>query len=222
MDLLGWARRSGDLSIEGGKAREYDEFSREHRIRDLKRYAVLAAGQVPEGGSVLDVATGPGYFCTELAKLGDFHVTGLDISEDLVAIARSNALSAGVDVDFVQGSASAMPFADGAFDLVFCSWAVKNFMDPARALHEMYRVLKPGGTALVVDVNRDATNRQWNTDASDIGLKGMDALFMKVAFTIQRSGAYSRGRFEELIAETPFEKHDIQSEGIDLCICLFK
>jgi ubiquinone/menaquinone biosynthesis C-methylase UbiE len=41
-----------------------------------------------------------------------------------------------------------IPLPDAAFDPVFCSWAVKNFMEPVKALDEMYRVLRPGGTAL--------------------------------------------------------------------------
>jgi ubiquinone/menaquinone biosynthesis C-methylase UbiE len=44
-----------------------------------------------------------------------------------------------------------MQFPDEVFDLVFCSWSIKNFMEPIKVLNEMYRVLKPGGTALVVD-----------------------------------------------------------------------
>src|SRR5664280_2716788 len=78
---------------------------------------------VGEGGSVLEVAAGPGYFCTELAKLGNFKIIGLDISNDLVEIARRNAREAGIEIDFQRGNASGMQFPDQAFDLVFCSWA---------------------------------------------------------------------------------------------------
>lgn len=215
-------RKSRDLAVEGKKARQYDEFSRQYRMQDLKEYAELAANRVVDGGSVLDVATGPGYFCIELARMGHFRVTGLDISADLVGIAGANARQAGVDVDFVQGSASAMRFPDGTFDLVFCSWAMKNFMEPAKVLDETYRVLKPGGTALIVDLNHEATAPQWSLYASSRQLRGMTALAMGVAFRIQRSGAYSRTQFEELIKNTPFRTHDIQDMGINLCVHLSK
>jgi 2-polyprenyl-3-methyl-5-hydroxy-6-metoxy-1,4-benzoquinol methylase len=84
--MMKLARRFKDLGIEGKKARQYDEFSRGYRMGDFTEYARLAARHVEEGGSVLDVATGPGYFCTELARLGHFKIIGLDISTDLVDI----------------------------------------------------------------------------------------------------------------------------------------
>jgi ubiquinone/menaquinone biosynthesis C-methylase UbiE len=177
---------------------------------------------VGEGGSVLEVAAGPGYFCTELAKLGNFKIIGLDISNDLVEIARRNAREAGIEVDFQRGNASGMQFPDQAFDLVFCSWAIKNFMEPIKVLNEMYRVLKPGGTALVVDLNRDAAGQDWRSYASDRELKGVTALSMRLAFRIQKSGAYSRDQFEELISNTPFQRYDIQTSGINLRLCLSK
>jgi ubiquinone/menaquinone biosynthesis C-methylase UbiE len=220
--LLKLARRFKDLGIEGKKARQYDEFSRDYRMGDFAEYARLAAGHLAQGESVLEVASGPGYFCIELAKLGDFKITGLDISNDLVEIARTNAGQAAVEVDFQQGNACAMQFADEVFDFVFCSWAVKNFMEPVKVLDEMYRVLKPGGTALVVDLNRDATGQDWSSYASDRLLKGMTALSMRVAFGIQKSGAYSKNQFEELIRGTPFPRHDIRSREINLCVYLYK
>jgi ubiquinone/menaquinone biosynthesis C-methylase UbiE len=220
--MMKFARRFRDLGIEGEKARQYDEFSRKYRMGDFREYASLAARHVGEGGSVLDVATGPGYFCTELAKLSNFKIIGLDISNDLVEIARANARKTGVEVDFQQANASAMQFPDEVFDLVFCSWAIKNFMEPTRVLNEMYRVLKRGGTALVVDLNRDAAGQDWRSYASDRELKGVTALSMRLAFRIQKSGAYSKDQFEELISSTPFQRHDIQSSGINLRVRLSK
>lgn len=220
--MMKLARRFRDLGIEGRKARRYDEFSREYRMGDFKEYASLAARHVGEGGSVLEVATGPGYFCIELARSGNFKITGLDISSDLVAIARKNARQASVKVNFQQGNASAMQFPDEVFDLVFCSWAIKNFMEPKKVLNEIYRVLKRGGTALVVDLNRDATGQDWSRYASDRELKGMTALSMRLAFGIQKRGAYAIEQFEEMISSTPFPRHDIQSRGINLCASLFK
>jgi ubiquinone/menaquinone biosynthesis C-methylase UbiE len=189
---------------------------------DLKEYAELAANLGVDGGSILDIATGPGYFCIELAKLGRFSVTGLDISQDLVEITRANARQAGVDVDFVQASASAMPFPDRTFELVFCSWAMKNFMQPAKVLEETFQVLKPGGSALIVDLNHEASGQQWKHYASSRRFTGMTALAMGLAFRIQRSGAYSRTQFEELIKNSPFRTGDIQNWGINLCLRLSK
>ena len=220
--MMKFVRKFKDLGIQGKKAQEYDEFSRKFRIKDLKEYANLATSHVLEGGSVLEIATGPGYFCIELAKLGDFKITGLDISNDLIKIARTNAQQAGVKVDFLQGNASTLQFPDRAFDFIFCSWAIKNFMEPIKALNEMYRVLKPGGTALIIDLNHDAASQEWNRYSSSLGIKGVSALFMKLAFRIQRSGAYSKSKFVELIQHTPFQRHDIQEVGINLYMYLFR
>ncbi len=220
--MMKLVRRSRDLGIQGSKAQQYDEFSRKYRLKDLREYAELAAKHVKPGGSVLDIATGPGYFCIELARLGSHKIAGLDISDDLIRIARSNAESAGVKVDFRQGNASAMDFPDAAFDLVFCSWAIKNFMEPVKVLNEMYRVLKPGGTALIVDLNHEAAGQDWNRYAASLGLTGMTSLFMKLAFRIQRSGAYSKSKFVELIDATPFQRHEIQEVGINLYVYLLR
>jgi ubiquinone/menaquinone biosynthesis C-methylase UbiE len=99
---------------------------------------------------------------------------------------------------------------------------MKNFMDPAKVLDDMFRVLKPGGSVLIVDLSHEATSQQWNQYASSRGLKGMTALAMRMAFRIQRSGAYSRTQFEELINNSPFRTHDIQNWGINLCVRLSK
>ena len=220
--MMKFVRKFKDLEIQGRKAHEYDDFSRKYRLKDIKEYANLAAGHVPKGGAVLEIATGPGYFCIELARLGNFEITGLDISNDLIAIARTNAAQAGVKVDFRQGNASSLQFPDQSFDFIFCSWAIKNFMAPQKVLDEMYRVLKPGGKALIIDLNHDAASQEWDRYSSSLGLKGMAALFMKLAFRIQRSGAYSKGKFVELIENTPFRRYDIQDIGINLYVYLHR
>jgi len=220
--MIKFARKFADLGIVGKKARQYDEFSRKYRMGDFKEYASLAAQQVGAGGSVLDVATGPGYFCIELARLSNPRIIGLDISNDLVEIARANARTAGVEVRFLEGNATAMPFPDNVFDLVFCSWSMKNFKDPTTVLNEMYRILRRGGAALVVDLNRDASGQDWKSYSSSRGLKGLTALSMGLAFRIQKAGAYSKGQFEELISATPFQGQDIQSDGLNLHVWLSK
>ena len=94
----------------------------------------------PPASDVLEVAPGPGYFAVALAKLGSYHIVGLDISETFVKIATDNARAAGVDVEFRHGNASSMPFESGSFDFVYCRAAFKNFSEPIRAIEEMYRV----------------------------------------------------------------------------------
>src|SRR6266496_4397721 len=139
------------LAMEGAIATWYTN----NTGRDLSRFIKVArtvASRVAMGGAVLEVAPGPGFTAIELARIGRQRVTGLDISESFVRIAREHAHSAGVSVDFHHGNASAMPFPDAAFDFVVCSAAFKIFSDPIGALNEFHRVLKPGGQASIFDL----------------------------------------------------------------------
>ncbi len=128
------------------------------------------AAQLPSGSHVLEVAPGPGYFAVELAKLGSYHIVGLDISQTFVRIATDNAKRAGVDVEFRQGNASSMPFDSGSFDFVYCRAAFKNFSEPVRAINEMHRVLKPGGKAVIVDLRKDASASEIDAAVAEMGL----------------------------------------------------
>ena len=60
-------------------------------MKELREYASLVARQVPQSGRILEIASGPGYFAIELAKLGNYKITGVDISNGIVSIARRNA-----------------------------------------------------------------------------------------------------------------------------------
>jgi ubiquinone/menaquinone biosynthesis C-methylase UbiE len=115
---------------------------------DFAAEARRIADRLPHAARILEIAPGPGYLAVALAKLGPYAITGLDISESFVRIARAHAARAGVAVEFRQGDAAKTPFADDAFDFIVTRAAFKNFSDPVGAIGEMYRVLKPGGEAL--------------------------------------------------------------------------
>src|SRR5579863_10735126 len=97
------------MGMTGALAHWYAATTRKS-MSDFERLARRVAGEISPGAGVLEVAPGPGYFAIELAKLGDYRVTGLDISETFVEIARKNAQRAGVHADFRHGNASTMPF----------------------------------------------------------------------------------------------------------------
>jgi ubiquinone/menaquinone biosynthesis C-methylase UbiE len=154
---------------------------------------------------VLEVAPGPGFFSIELAKLGDFKITGLDISRTLVDIAIGNAREAGVKVDFRLGNASAMPFADGSFDFIYCSAAFKNFSQPVQALDEMHRVLRPGGEAVIQDLRKDVSLHEINTYVSQSGRSGFDAWLTKMAFRFMLiKRAYTQEEFLRMAEKSRF------------------
>jgi ubiquinone/menaquinone biosynthesis C-methylase UbiE len=137
--------------------------------------------QLPRGSTVLEVAPGPGYFCIELAKLGPYPITGLDISHTFLEMAAKKAAEAGVQVDFRQGTASKMPFASNVFDFLRCRAAFKNFAEPVRALEEMCRVLKPGGRGLIIELRHDASPESINRHMDGMGLSAVNRLLTKLA-----------------------------------------
>jgi ubiquinone/menaquinone biosynthesis C-methylase UbiE len=212
-------RRFKDLGIEGAQANMYDRMTRQHRIDEMKAQAIEIVQHIKNGDSVLEIAPGAGYLSIELSKLGKYEITGLDISRDLVEIASRNAKEAGVDIDFRQGSVSNMPFTEKAFDFIVCILAFKNFKEPLKALEEMHRVLKPGGTALIMDLNRNASMRATKTVAENMGLTGMRAY---VAGAIQRQGAYTRKEYESFISQTEFKAFAIKDTNLGFSIYLNK
>ncbi|AXM88595.1 class I SAM-dependent methyltransferase [Anoxybacillus ayderensis G10] len=213
-------RKNKDLGIYGLAAKWYDRNSRKSRLTEMKGYANEVASHVMKGAHILEVAPGPGYLSIELAKRG-FHVTAIDISPDFVEIATQNAKEANVSVNFIEGNAAHLPFEDNRFDFVVCTAAFKNFKEPVKALCEMHRVLKKEGTALIIDMNREATDEEIEHEVSK--MKGFDKYFVKFSFkTFLKQGAYTKEEFETFIKETPFKNYDIRKEGIGLYVYLYK
>ena len=104
-------------------------------------------GEEWAGARFLDVACGTGDMMVELMKHG-CTVTGIDLSEEMLAIARQKAPSA----TLLVVDAESLPFADGEFDAVTCAFGVRNFVHLEAGLREMLRVLKPGGKLVILEL----------------------------------------------------------------------
>jgi ubiquinone/menaquinone biosynthesis C-methylase UbiE len=103
-------------------------------------------------GDLLDVACGPGVVTAALAPKAK-SVVAFDATPEMLEKAKTRCTKAGLaNVLFRQGNAEALPFGDAQFDGVVTRLAVHHFANPARAFAEMFRVLRPGGTAVIVDV----------------------------------------------------------------------
>lgn len=105
---------------------------------------------VPRPGErVLDLACGTGIVARTLAARRDLDVeiTGLDFDPQMLAVAReaSKRDGPGLEIDWHEGDAGALPFPDASFDLVLCQTAIQFFPDRATAMAEALRVLRPGG-----------------------------------------------------------------------------
>jgi ubiquinone/menaquinone biosynthesis C-methylase UbiE len=113
--------------------------------------------QLPPGARVLEVGSGGGQLAVDLAtRRRDVTLTGIDLSEAQVARATRRAEKAGVAdrVQLTPGSALDLPVDDAAFDAVVSVGSIKHWPDPARGLAECSRALRPGGTLVVVEVDR--------------------------------------------------------------------
>ena len=192
------------MGMEGWVARWYSR-TRGCDIKDFRREAEAVSARLTDGSKVLEVAPGPGFFAIELRKLGNFQITGLDISRTFVEIATENARKAGMTIDFRLGNASAMPFADESFDFVYCSAAFKNFSEPVKALDEIHRVLRAGGEAVVVDLSKDASREEIDTYVNQSGRNHIDAYMTKWTFRhVLLKRAYTRAEFIQMANQSRF------------------
>jgi ubiquinone/menaquinone biosynthesis C-methylase UbiE len=195
-------------------------------LKDLKRHKLMAkqlVEKIPANGSVLEIAPGPGYFCIELAKLGNYQITGLDISKSFVEIAIENATEAGLKIDFREGNASVMPFKGNTFDFTFFQAAFKNFSEPVKAITEMYRVLRPGGTSVIADLRRDASAEEIDREVKGMGLGPINHFMVRWTFDkMLLKSAYSVSDMELMIAQTPFKKGKIDVDGVGFRVWLEK
>jgi len=222
MTTMTMRKPHADRPIEGMMAKWYASNTAEM----MKEYVDLArriSKEIPQGSAVLEVAPGPGYFCIELAKLGSYAITGMDLSRTFVKMAAEKAEQAGVRVEFKEGSASNMPFPKNSFDFLLCRAAFKNFADPVGALQEMCRVLRPGGRALLIDLSRDARPDDVSRAVDEMGLTTVNRLLTKMAFrTMLIRSAYTRAEFEQMLAETEFAQAEIVEEGMGFEISMRK
>lgn len=105
---------------------------------------------------ILDIATGTGDFAIEALALNPDRVVGVDISPGMLEQGKKKMKKRGIDhlIDMQMGDSEKLLFEDNTFDAVIVSFGVRNFENLEKGLSDMYRVLKPGGKAVVVEFSR--------------------------------------------------------------------
>jgi SAM-dependent methyltransferase len=209
------------MAMEGPIARWYTAIRQGDA--ELELVVRQIADMLPAGGRILEVAPGPGYLAIELARLGTYQVVGLDISASFVEIARTKAKQAGIAVEFHHGDAAHMPFGADTFELIVCRAAFKNFTEPVQAIQEMHRVLKLGGTALIIDLRGDASPEDIRTAVGGMGLSAINRILTQAAFKhFLLKNAYTGAQIRQMVAQTPFASCEIREDPIGMQIWLEK
>jgi ubiquinone/menaquinone biosynthesis C-methylase UbiE len=216
-----WRFRGPEM--EGPVARWYAGVrGSQSQLELYRQQARQLTASVPAGSRILEIAPGPGYLAVEMARLGRFEVAGLDISHTFVGIARENARKAGVSIDFQQGDVAGIPMPDGSFDLVVCQAAFKNFGLPRTALAEMFRVLRAGGSAVIDDMNHEASHADIEHEVKAMGLGRLRTFTTQATLEMLRRRAYTAGHFQDLASQSPFKTCDIERAGIGIRVRLTK
>jgi SAM-dependent methyltransferase len=185
--------------------REYAPF-----MADVLDYAAT------RGLSVLDVGCGQGIDLCEYGLAGA-KVTGIDLTPRHVELARQNLEDLRLEGTVVEGDAENLPFPAESFDRVSSNGVLHHTPDVALALREIYRVLRPGGRAVIVVYNRDS-GHYWVEQVLRFGvLHGQLLQEHRMAGVLSRNveassiGArplvrvYTRGSFRRLLADAGFD-----------------
>lgn len=119
------------------------------------------------GMNVLDLACGPGFTACELAKVvGDGHVTGIDINEELIATAHQAKASEKVDnISFQLGNLYDLDLPENTFDFVYARFVFQHLEKPEVALSNVWKTLKPGGILCILDIDDNWTSFSPESDA---------------------------------------------------------
>lgn len=116
-----------------------------------RRRVVAMTGKIGTG-KILDVATGTGDLALMLSRANPAAaVTGIDLSPQMLDIARSKIARRKAAIDVCEGDAENLPFTEGMFDAVTVGFGVRNFENIDQGLREMHRVLRAGGTILILE-----------------------------------------------------------------------
>lgn len=137
-----------------GIAKTYDRFNHITSLGIDIWWRRVAIRHLRPVNHLLDVAIGTADLAiTAVSQHKAQHVTGLDLSEEMMRIGAQKVRREGMEghIVFQQGSALEMPYHDGSFDAVTCAYGIRNFSDLDQGLREMRRVLKPGGQLVILE-----------------------------------------------------------------------
>jgi len=161
-------------------------------------------------GRTLEVAIGTGLNLPHYSP--GVHLTGVDLTPEMLALARRRSADLGRPVDLAEGDAQALPFADSTFDTVICTYAMCSVPDERATVLEMKRVLKPGGRLILLDhIRSSVLPLFWlqrlmalapSRDRDELTRRPREHV-EAAGFTIEESDRLRAGVIERLVARTP-------------------
>lgn len=118
----------------------------------LWRKKLVEWSGVKDGGAVLDCATGTGDLAIEFKRsVKNATVVGTDFCKEMLALAPNKAEAAGLKIDFQLADLMNLPFKDATFDVCSIAYGIRNVEDAKRGIAEMARVVKPGGSVMILE-----------------------------------------------------------------------
>jgi len=164
---------------------EYDGLNRVISFGiDIKwRKKVVEIVKATNPDSILDIATGTGDLAINLAETNATKIIGLDISSGMLDIGKTKITAKKLDdrIEMIIGDSENMPFEDNSFDAITVAFGVRNFETLENGLKDILRVLKPGGTFVILEtsVPTKFPFKQGYTFHSKIVLPTIGKLFSK-------------------------------------------
>lgn len=122
-------------------------------IKWRKKVVTIVKSNNPD--SILDIATGTGDLAINLAETNASKIIGLDISSGMLEIGKDKVKKKNLEskIDMILGDSENMPFEDNTFDAITVAFGVRNFETLENGLKEIYRVLKPNGTFVILETS---------------------------------------------------------------------
>ncbi len=211
--------------------RLYDKYPNRIFVKWFKRIAENIKDR-KISGNILDLGTGPGRLPIEIAKqIHSVQIFGIDLSEDMIKIARKNAEKEGVGdrIKFKVASAYNTGFENNSIDLVVSTGMIHHLKDPLLAFNEIYRILSDGGEAWLYDGRKDATKAEFEETVKSLGMEEDLPLPLQMMETIWpwmhvgcKSEVYRTGKIGRAIKESLFKNCCIREEGAYIQIKLRK
>lgn len=126
-----------------------------HRFQDLQK-EVISTANLQNNTNFLDLGCGPGWAVCYVSSLlnGQGYFVGIDISQGMIEKAKQNALGL-KNIVFYKASAEELPLENDFFTIIICANSFHHYLNPIKALTEIYRVLKQGGRIYIVDTTTD-------------------------------------------------------------------